>query len=401
MAELGVALRSKRCACLRKKHFLFLCDTWRYRSDVWARKGGVKRRAGGDAPAGALDAALLEGPRQSQRRRTAPRAADEDDSPTRPPPPRLALPGMLMPMPPALPQLPGGPLTGPRPAQGAPMLLPSATQPEGAWMIVASQLRPLSLEASQLLWGEQARVAASAPGTAAVVCRAAVEAVGALRREMCDAALFVGTLHTATIAAFMQLPPPGGAEVTVAPDGPRSDAELYLTQRLLPWLRRAMGVHAARAAEPGASHPRLAWLSELHRACALLAAAAEHAAAMLRSARAPGAGMSAALKVECIALEWMAATTCSAHAALLRREGWMAAMLEANAAAGMPPPQQALVSPEELPRPGELVPSEVRSLWRRSSAGAGPPPAAEQQQQPARRVGVNIGFLPDALFADD
>ena len=38
MAELGAALRTKRCACLRKKHFLFLCDTWRYRSDVWARK---------------------------------------------------------------------------------------------------------------------------------------------------------------------------------------------------------------------------------------------------------------------------------------------------------------------------------------------------------------------------
>ena len=78
MAELAAALRSKRCAALRKRHFLFLCSTWRYRSDVWARKGGAKRRMGGGEASG--EGAEPAPVRQSQRRRvTKPVMADDDD----------------------------------------------------------------------------------------------------------------------------------------------------------------------------------------------------------------------------------------------------------------------------------------------------------------------------------
>jgi hypothetical protein len=322
----------------------------------------------------------------SQRRRVAPRAADDNSSPS-PPPPRAALPPQFQTLPPALAAQRG--ITG-----GGALPLPQPAQPEGAWMIVASQLRPLSLEAAQLLWGEQARAAASTSGATAAVCRASLDALSIMRRALGDAALFVGTMHSATIAAFMQLPPPGAPEVAVA-QGARSDCELYLFSRLLPWLRRAMSVHAVRAAVPGASAPLLTWLGELHRACALLAAAADHAASMLRSARVPGASLSVALKVECIALEWLAATACSAHAALLRRESWMAALLQADDAAGRPPPQQPLMTADELPRPGELVPLEAVALWRREAGGGAGPPPTQQQQAPA------LSFMSDALFADE
>lgn len=381
MPELGAALRAKRCAALRKKHFLYLCEAWRYRSDVWARKGGSKRRAPPDAAPGE---GVGEVPRPpSQRRRVAPRAADDDGSPS-PPPPRATLPPQFQTLPPALAAQRS--ITG-----GGALPLPQPAQPEGAWMIVASQLRPLSLEAAQLLWGEQARAAASTAGADAAVCQASLDALAVTRRALGDAALFVGTMHSATIAAFMQLPAPGGPDVAVSATA-RSDCELYLSSRLLPWLRRAMSVHAARAAVPGASTPLLTWLGELHRACALLAAAADHAATMLRSARAPGASLSVALKVECIALEWLAATCCSAHAALLRREAWMTALLQVGDAAGWPSPQQALLTADELPRPGELVPLEAVSLWREAS---GEVVQQEQQQGPA------MSFMPDALFADE
>jgi hypothetical protein len=92
MVELAGALRSKRCACLRKPHFLFLSREWRYASDIWARKGQKRRNGGGDA-GGAGGAAGADGvplARQSQRMR-AKREADDSVAP-------LALPA-----PPALP----------------------------------------------------------------------------------------------------------------------------------------------------------------------------------------------------------------------------------------------------------------------------------------------------------
>jgi hypothetical protein len=184
MVELGGALRSKRCACLRKPHFLFLAREWRYASDIWNRKG-QKRRSGGNAggAAGGGDADGAPLARQSQRMR-AKREADDSVAP-------LALPA-----PPALPaaSLAAHPPSRLAPvgmqvqARGAlapcslapgslPFLLASdasfartrscnrALQPETAWLLVASQLRPLSLESTQLVWGDQARVAAATFGS--------------------------------------------------------------------------------------------------------------------------------------------------------------------------------------------------------------------------------------------
>jgi hypothetical protein len=70
----------------------------------------------------------------------------------------------------------------------------------------------------------------------------------------------------------------------------------------------------------------------------------------------------------------------------------MTALLQVGDAAWWPSPQQALLTADELPRPGELVPLEAVSLWREAS---GEVVQQEQQQGPA------MSFMPDALFADE
>jgi hypothetical protein len=484
MVELGVALRSKRCACLRKPHFLFLAHTWRYSSDIWARKG-QKRRApgggnGGGAGGGGAEAGEGEGggdapsARQSQRQRAkravaattsaaaaaamatsaaaaavhahahaAAHAAAQHAAAAHHhypqqqhyPPPQLSFPG-----------LPPPPLLLPAPL----LAMGTHVQPETAWLLIPSQLRPLTLEATQLLAGDQAHAASLAFGTEHI-SRDALEGVSIYRRECADAGLYFGTLHAACVRAHMQLEhtsagaagagaagagvgagggdaasgaaaaalggggnAAGGGGVGSGPSCsggvPQGDAEACLSGAVMPYLHRALGVYAGRVAAPGTSPAEAVWLTELHRAMALLAAATERAVAIMRGSRAEGATRSAALKVECIVLEWLSAVAASAHAAFLHREAWMTELIAARAAAqaaaqapgggggdggagagaagaaaaAAARPTRPLVVPEELPREGELVPIAVRMQWRSGGGGGGgtataasaPPPAS-------------------------
>ncbi len=102
-------------------------------------------------------------------------------------------------------------------------------------------------------------------------------------------------------------------------------------------------------------------------------------------------------------LEWLSATACGLHAALLQRESWMRSVIAGNAAAAaaMPPqpprPQQPLVVPEELPREGEIVPLAMRARWS-SRPGGGGDPFARRNGHGEHVDADAAAFLADALF---
>jgi hypothetical protein len=167
-------------------------------------------------------------------------------------------------------------------------------------------------------------------------------------------------------------------------------------------------VHAAHLQAPGVAVGELAWLTELHRAAGLHLAALEQAVAILHGARLEEASHSAALKVECCILEWLTAAASTAHAAFLRREAWMAALIAERSGGGGGASARGrvhvtlpLVTREELPREGEVVPQAVRMRWAA-------PSSRRPSRDEARRGGGDGGgggdaeaaaFLADALFA--
>jgi hypothetical protein len=371
MSELGVALRSKRCACLRKPHFLFLAHAWRYSSDIWARKGQKRRHGGGGGGGGgdgSAEGGEVPSARQSQRMRAKREVADASA------PSGAAVAAAAVAVAAAHAHAYSHAATAhyvqqlyPHAAHAAAQaqaaahahahaaaaqaqhahaqqaasasahshlfpalppapLLPMGTthvQPETAWLLIPSQLRPLTLEATQLLAGDQAHAAALAFGSDHI-SRDALEGTAVYRRECADAGLYFGTLHAACVRAHMAMEHTGGGGGGAAGGGasgaagavgggavitggvggasssgasvPQGDAEACLSGAFMPYVHRALGVYAGRVAAPGTSPAEAVWLTELHRAMALLAAAMERAVAIMRGARAEGATRSAALK---------------------------------------------------------------------------------------------------------